>query len=84
MKQKQAAQYTIRHVPRSLDQALRQRVKASGRTLNEVLVENLRRGTRMRRVTTPHNDLDFLVGSWEDDTAMTEDLAAQRTIDAEL
>lgn len=84
MKQKQAEQYTIRNVPKALDQALRRQVKASGRSLNEVLIESLRRGTGIAGEATAHDHLDFLIGHWEDDTATTEAIAAQRTIDPEL
>jgi hypothetical protein len=85
MKPKAAAcQYTIRNVPKHVDQALRRRAKASGKSINQVAVEALIEGSADRgRV---YSDLDCLVGSLShsEAKAMDRELAEQRGIDEKL
>ncbi len=62
-------QYTIRSVPESLDQALRQVAKQEEKSLNAMAVELLARGLGMESEGRVHDDLDGLIGSWEEDPA---------------
>jgi hypothetical protein len=77
-------QYTIRNVPRAVDQALRQRAKALGKSINQVALEALAAATGLQRQT--HDDLDFLIGSLSraEASALERELARQKIIDEGL
>ena len=77
-------QYTIRNVPKHVDRALRRRAKASGKSINQVAVEALVKGSGER--SRMYDDLDFLVGSLSraEAKAMHREIAEQRTIDEDL
>ncbi len=77
-------QYTIRNVPKQVDQALRRRAKASGKSINQVAVEALIEGSGER--SRVYADLDFLVGSLSNSEAkaMDREIAEQRGIDEKL
>jgi hypothetical protein len=55
-------QYTIRSIPPKLDILLRQRAQKSGKSLNEVLIETLEKGTGATR-DAQFNDLDWFIGN---------------------
>lgn len=80
----EAVQYTIRNVPKVVDRALRRRADRSAKSLNEVAVEALARGAGVDREAQEHHDVDFLFGSWVEDPAVDEALAAQRKVDRGL
>lgn len=80
----EAVQYTIRNVPRVVDRALRRRAGRTAKSLNEVALEALARGAGVEREAAEHHDLDFLFGSWVEDSAVDQALAEQRTVDAGL
>lgn len=80
----EAVQYTLRNVPPALDRALRRRAKQLDKSLNEVALEALVRGVGIESELKEQHDLDFLIGSWVEDPAVDEALAAQRSIDADL
>jgi NAD(P)-dependent dehydrogenase (short-subunit alcohol dehydrogenase family) len=72
------------YAPKQVDQALRRRAKASGKSINQVAVEALIEGSGERdRV---YADLDFLVGSLSasEAKAMDREVAEQRVIDEKL
>lgn len=56
-----STQYTIRSIPSQVDQALRRRAKKTGKSLNEVAVEALAKGTGVNPNAT-FNDLDWFIG----------------------
>jgi len=70
--------YTIRGVPREVDEALRKKAAQLGRSLNQVIVDELTRATlgRARRA-----DFSDLVGRWTPDPAFDDVIAAQRQVD---
>jgi hypothetical protein len=80
----EAAQYTIRNVPKVVDRALRRSADRQGRSLNEVSLEALARGAGVERESMEHHDLDFLFGSWVEDPTVDRALADQRAIDEDL
>lgn len=86
MKRRQdaAVQYTLRNVPPALDRALRRRAKQLDKSLNEVALEALARGVGVESEMKEQHDLDFLIGSWVEDPAVDEALAAQRNVDADI
>jgi len=77
-------QYTIRNVPESLDEALRRVARERGKSLNEVAIEALARGTGITQDRSRQRDLRDIAGTWRKDTAFEEALAAQDTIDEEM
>lgn len=84
MKKTQQDQYTIRNIPASIDKSLRRQAKETGKSLNEILLAALHRGSGIDTDTVAHTDLDFLIGTWEEDAAVGEALQAQRQIDKSL
>ena len=77
-------QYTIRNVPRGVDAALRRRSQEQGKSLNEVALEALARGTGMGADRQPQRDLGDIAGTWRKDRVFDEALAAQDSVDWEL
>lgn len=81
----QCMQYTIRGIPAAVDQAIRERARASGKSLNEAAVEALAEGAGVTG-TPPRKrrDLADVAGTWRADKALEQELAAQKRIDREL
>ena len=77
-------QYTIRNVPRTLDEALRRAARERGKSLNEVTIEALARGAGLTGERTRQRDLSDVAGSWRKDRAFDRAVAAQDTIDEEM
>jgi hypothetical protein len=72
-------QYTIRSIPTDLDAELRREARASGKTLNAVVVETLEHA-KLPPSAIVHDDLDWFVGNAPSDE---NDLnAAQTWLDA--
>lgn len=65
-------QYTIRSIPAKVDQALRKRAKKTGKSLNEVALEALAKGTGVTPDAT-FNDLDWFIGGQSLDTKAFDD-----------
>lgn len=66
-------QYTIRSIPAKLDQALRQRSKATGKSLNDIVIATLEKGAGV----TPNSifdDLDWFIGSKSLSSTFEEDI----------
>jgi predicted transcriptional regulator len=55
-----SVQYTVRGVPAELDAELRKEARATGRSLNTVVVEALEQA---KLPAAQHDDLDWFVGS---------------------
>lgn len=77
-------QYTIRRIPPALDSALRQRARASGKSLNEAAVDTLAEGAGMAGKPRKRRDLRDIAGTWKPDKAVDMALAAQDQVDADL
>lgn len=62
-------QYTIRKVPKEVDDRLKAQAKKRGLSLNKLLLDKL--GALPKQDTRPkvHHDLDFLIGSMSDEEA---------------
>ena len=73
--------YTIRKVPRNVDEALRRRAKQAGKSLNQVLLESLRESAGVSEETARYNDLDDLAGTWKNDKAFEEAIRSFEKID---
>jgi hypothetical protein len=77
-------QYTIRRIPAALDNALRQRARASSKSLNQAAVDALAEGTGMAGKPRKRRDLHDIAGTWKPDKAVDRALAAQDQVDAGL
>jgi hypothetical protein len=77
-------QYTIRNIPEILDELLRRSAREQGKSLNEVAIEALVRGTGLAESRSPQRDLGGIAGTWRKDPAFDRALADQDKIDPEL
>jgi len=64
-------QYTIRSITPKLDATLRARAKKTGKSLNEVVIEALEKGSGLSQKTEFH-DLDWFIGSHTLDESFDE------------
>lgn len=77
-------QYTIRSVPDHVDQALRRLAVESGRSLNAVALEALERGLGLGQGPVVQHDLDFVIGTWEEDPEFDRAMEEFERIDEEV
>ncbi|HEY5805961.1 MAG TPA: hypothetical protein VIS56_01075 [Candidatus Saccharimonadales bacterium] len=64
-------QYTIRSIPPKLDSALRRRAQKTGKSLNEVVIDALAKGTGIEPKAN-FSDLDWFIGSKSLNTSFNE------------
>lgn len=76
-------QYTIRAVPDSIDRSLRRLAKEQDKSLNSVAIETLARGLELSAKPGTYSDLDFLIGSWQEDAAFDAAVAEFQRVDEE-
>ena len=76
-------QYTIRSVPDAIDRAVRQRAKREDKSLNAVVVEALARGLDLDTKPAEYEDLDHLIGTWQEDPGFDDAVAAFERVDAD-
>jgi plasmid stability protein len=84
VKAKGDIQYTLRQVPREVDEGLRARSKREGKSLNQTALELLAAGLQLHGEAVRHRDLDFMAGTWVEDPAFDAAIEAQNQIDPEL
>jgi hypothetical protein len=77
-------QYTIRRIPRAVDEALRRRAREAGQSLNEAAVEALAEGAGLSGTGRKRRTLDDIAGTWKPDRALEDALEAQDQIDESL
>ena len=77
-------QYTIRGIPAVIDEAVRERAKAEGKSLNEVAVEALADGLGLGDEDVVRRDLSVVGGTWKKDAAVEAALADQDRVDEGL
>lgn len=77
-------QYTIRNIPTVVDDALRARARAAGKSLNEVVVDALAASTGVIMTPRKRRDLGDVAGTWKADEAVESALAAQDEPDADI
>jgi hypothetical protein len=77
-------QYTLRNVPPLLDEALRERARERGKSLNEVALETLLTGLGLVNEPTKRRDLSDIAGSWAADPETDAAFEDQRRIDPDL
>ncbi len=81
---KSAIQYTIRQIPKRVDEALRESSVRSRRSMNTEAIHALSRGLGVADEKVRHHDLDALAGTWQDDPAFDTAIAAQDQVDKKL
>jgi hypothetical protein len=67
-----------------VDQALRARARAAGKSLNEAAIDALAEGAGVAGVPRKRRDLGDIAGSWKGDKAVESALAAQDRVDEDL
>ena len=77
-------QYTVRGIPKPIDEELRRRARAEGRSLNEVAVNALADGLGVRTGRVIHRDLSDIAATWKKDAAFDAAIAAQDRVDVDL
>ncbi|MCC7154091.1 MAG: hypothetical protein IT161_05915 [Bryobacterales bacterium] len=77
-------QYTIRGVPVAVDQALRERARAAGKSLNEAVVDALALGAGMTGSRRKRRDLADIAKAWKAGKAVEAALADQDRVDEDL
>lgn len=77
-------QYTIRGIPAVVDDALRARARAAGKSLNEVVLDALAAGAGVTAAPRKRRDLGDVAGTWKTDEAVESALAAQDEPDEDL
>ena len=77
-------QYTIRGIPAAIDEALRKRARADGKSLNEAAIDALAEGSGAVRAPRKRRALGDIAGTWKADKAVESALAAQDQVDDDL
>ncbi len=77
-------QYTIRGIPAAIDEALRKRARADGKSLNEAAIDALAEGSGAVRAPRKRRPLDDIAGTWKAEKAVEAALAAQDRVDEDL
>lgn len=84
MPKNKSVQYTIRSVPADVDRALRKQAARENTSLNQVVLDVLRRTAAPNGNGPVYHDLDDCIGTWQEDPAVDEALAAQDRVDRAL
>ena len=74
-------QYTIRRIPKAVDDAVRERARVTGKSLNEAAVDALADGAGVKGTPRKRRDLSDIAGTWKPDKAFDAALADQDRID---
>jgi len=77
-------QYTIRRIPVAVDNALRERARRAGKSLNEAAVDALAEGSGMTGSRRKRRDLADIARTWKADKAVEAALADQDRVDEHL
>jgi hypothetical protein len=77
-------QYTIRGVPSAVDTALRQRARATGKSLNEATIDALSEGSGMAGAPRRRRSLADIADTWISEKSVEDALAEQDRIDPAL
>ena len=77
-------QYTLRGIPPAVDDLLRRRARASGKSLNQMAIDALAEGVGCAGAPRKRRDLTDIAGTWRRDKAVDAALKAQDRIDESL
>ena len=77
-------QYTIRRIPKPIEDAIRERARSTGKSLNEAVVDVLADGAGVRGVPRKRRDLSDIAGTWKADKTFDSVIAEHDRIDKDL
>jgi hypothetical protein len=77
-------QYTIRGIPRAVDDAIRERARVGGKSLNEAAKEALAEAAGVKGTPHRRRDLGDIADTWRTDKAIDAALADQDLVDEKL
>jgi hypothetical protein len=77
-------QYTIRRIPKPVDDAVRERARATGKSLNEAALDVLADGAGVKGMPRKRRDLSDIAGTWKADKSFEAVLEEQARIDKDL
>jgi hypothetical protein len=77
-------QYTLRGIPPAVDTALRDRARASRKSLNEAAIDALAEGAGLTSAPRKRRELGDIAGTWKTDKAVETALADQDRVDEGL
>ena len=77
-------QYTIRRIPKAVDNAIRERARITGKSLNEAVVDTLAAGAGIKAQPRKRRDLSDVARSWKPDKAFDSALEEQDRVDENL
>lgn len=77
-------QYTIRRIPKAVDDAIRERARNTGKSLNEAVVDVLADGAGVKGVPRRRRDLGDIAGTWRTDKSFEAVLEEQDQVDKSL
>ena len=77
-------QYTLRNVPRRVDEMLRRRARMHNKSLNQVLLDVLSEAAGLAEREVRYRELGDLAGTWVEDPEFDEAIANQDVVDPEL
>jgi len=84
MSKRRSSQYTIRGIPPSLDQLLRERARRNGVSLNSETIMALKKAVGLLDEGPVYHDLDDLAGTWIEDPAFDKVMEEMDQIDPDL
>ena len=73
----------IQNIPSQIDQALRARAQAQGKTVDQVALEAIEAGLGLRVSGTKQRDLSDIAGTWVEDPIFDEVRRSHEIIDPE-
>jgi hypothetical protein len=78
--------YTLRNIPKDVDEILRRKAKMEGRTLNDVVIEALTIALGLKKVgrRVKRRDLSDIAGTWVEDPEFDAIMREQDQIDPEM
>jgi hypothetical protein len=77
-------QYTLRGIPPALDEAIRERARVEGKSINDITVTALADGLGIGTADIVRRDLSDVIGTWVEEAAVEAALSAQDTVDEDL
>ncbi len=77
-------QYTLRNIPKVLDDELRRRAREQNKSLNQVVLEALKRAVGLVGEPVRQRDLSDVAATWVSDPDIDAALEEQRRVDVDL
>ena len=77
-------QYTIRNIPKNLDQRLRDMCHERRESLNKLVVDLLASAAGLKDEPVVHHDLDELSGTWVQDPEFDKAMEVLGTVDEDM